>query len=355
VGERETRDGAGTWRRHAVAVLACFGLVAGACANHDGGDAVGPDAPGPAAETTVATGATTEPAPPADLGVGQRHLEVVDEFRPTPDDPVKGRPGSPVRRVPVELLYPAATPATDPNPAAGAPPAAGRFPLVVFAHGNTTSGPIYITTVMPWVRAGYAVALPTFPVTSGLPANPASDQDYRQQSRDVGNVITEVLALDRRAGDALNGHLAADQVAVAGHSLGGTTSVGFLNTCCLDARVRAVVTFSLVRQPFPGGSYQQPPNLPLLLIHGERDNVFPFTGSLSTFNELTGPRALLSLRDADHFTILTAPVTIAATLAFLDLALSGRTGRIGPFTRELAATPGAELDERAMTRSLRGS
>src|SRR5437763_533986 len=65
--------------------------------------------------------------------------------------------------------------------------------------------------------------------------------DYTNQPADVSFVIDNLIKLDTSAGDALVGHLATTEVAVAGHSLGAMTSLGFLNTCCTDKRVKAIV------------------------------------------------------------------------------------------------------------------
>nr|BFE71822.1 hypothetical protein GCM10020092_051230 [Actinoplanes digitatis] len=54
----------------------------------------------------------------------------------------------------------------EPDPADGAAPAAGRFPLVLFSHGLTSRPEDYEAILARWARAGFVVAGPTYPRTS---------------------------------------------------------------------------------------------------------------------------------------------------------------------------------------------
>ena len=120
------------------------------------------------------------------------------------------------------LLYPAAgdVPATT-EPVDDAAVADGTFPLVVFSHGWLASGPAYEVRIKEWARAGYIVAAPTFPLSSGAGGMLG---DYVNQPADVSFVIDELLALPDD--DPLAGHVDADAVAAAGHSLGAITTIG---------------------------------------------------------------------------------------------------------------------------------
>jgi predicted dienelactone hydrolase len=209
---------------------------------------------------------------------------------------------------------------------AGAPVAEGRFPVLEFSHGVTASGPAYTGFLQPLARAGYVVVAPTFPLTSG--AGGWTDlNDYRNQPADVSFVLNEVLALDGKDGDALQGHLATDAVAVAGHSLGAITTLGFVNSCCDDERVKAIVEISGVELPFDGGTFDAPPKVPALLIHGKDDNTVPYQGSVNAFGTLPGPRAFLTFPQGGHVDPVSskddAPVTESTVKAFLALELRG--------------------------------
>ena len=67
------------------------------------------------------------------------------------------------------LLYPAdGEVAASTEPVDDAPVADGTFPLVVFSHGvDARPDPTYEGRLKEWARAGYIVAAPTYPLSSG--------------------------------------------------------------------------------------------------------------------------------------------------------------------------------------------
>ncbi|MFD0788698.1 alpha/beta hydrolase family protein, partial [Micromonospora azadirachtae] len=145
-------------------------------------------------------------APTQRFGVGVRQLKL-------------NRDGD--RPLPVTVWYPAAGPPGDePEPEAAA--ADGRFPVVMFSHGLGGRPDDYEALLTRWAAAGFVVAAPTFPHTSrGADGNVL---DVLNQPADVSYALTQVLALNGRAGDQLRGRLAIDRVAAAGHSAGGVTT-----------------------------------------------------------------------------------------------------------------------------------
>lgn len=280
------------------------------------------------AATTVATTArvttTTVPLTPAGAtyGVGRRDITLVDDSRGTDADANGTAPAKKNRTLETVVLYPTTTRSDDGTDDVH-PVAPGRFPLVVFAHGVTASGPAYIQVVRGLAAAGYVVALPTFPLTSGAGGWKNLGQAVNQPG-DVSFVVTELL--DRSAdGDALLGdHLSPDAVGVAGHSLGAITSLLFYNSCCRDPRVDAVLAVSGLLFPAKDSDddYDDPPKTPLLLVHGKQDSTIPSGNSVKTFDEFADvPRALVTMPDADHTTVLVSPSFLPTVVAFFDLEL----------------------------------
>ena len=258
--------------------------------------------------------------------MGSRKLQLVDTSRPTAASPTRELVAKDSRTLDVLVLYPTTGPSESDTAVADAPVAEGRFPVLEFSHGVTASGPVYAGFLQPLARAGYVVVAPTFPLTSG--GGGWTDlKDYANQPADVSFVLDEILALDEKAGDPLEDHIASDAVAVAGHSLGAITTFGFVNSCCEDPRVKAFVEISGVELPFDEGSFADPPDLPGLLIHGQVDETVPYRGSSKAFETLTGPRALLTFPNAGHiepvYSANYAPVTKEAVTAFLALELRG--------------------------------
>jgi len=297
------------------------------------------------------TAGTTTTALPLErtYGVGRRDITVVDTSRPTAASPKRGLAAKPSRTLPVMILYPTTGPSADPAPVKGAKVAPGRFPLVEFSHGVTANGPIYTFYIRWLARAGYIVVAPTFPLTSG-PGGWTDLADYKNQPADVSFVLTKILALDTTAGDPLRGHLEASEVAVAGHSLGAITTFGFVNSCCVDKRVKAAIELSGVRLPFKGRDFPAGPPLPMLLIHGDADPTVPYAGSAEAFAQMKGPLAFISDKHAGHTDVVAkqpyVQFSIDTAIGFLDLELRHDPTHWNALAAEFAKTEDATLSER---------
>ena len=253
--------------------------------------------------------------------VGKRSYTFVDTTRPT--SPNGTYAGAPTRTLPTYLLYPAhgdpAGPVVENAPAI-ATSAGRRFPLVVFSHGFGASGPAYQGFIDRLVRRGYAVAAPTFPLSStGAPGGPRLT-DYVNQPADVSFVISSILRVARETPD-LRRSLSNQRIGVAGHSLGAITTLGVAtNSCCVDERVRAAVAWSGVQLPFAGGTAFAGPTPPLMLVHGDADRTVPFSGSLNAYARAPAPKALVRLLGAPHvpFGPPWGDVVIGATADWFD-------------------------------------
>jgi predicted dienelactone hydrolase len=221
-------------------------------------------------------------------------------------------------------VTPAAGAAADAAAVAGATPATGRFPLVVLSHGVTANGTVAADAVAaPFVRHGYVVATPTFPLSSG-PGGTIFD--LPNQPADVSFVITSLSAWSTTAGTPLAGHLQASCLAIAGHSLGAATTLAAAYlSCCRDPRVKAVVSMAGTLAPFKGTFAGNPPT-PLLILHGDRDQTVPLARSAEIFTTLRGPRYFLTLHGAGHSSIFfdqSGQMLDRSVAAFLDAYLKG--------------------------------
>lgn len=281
----------------------------------------------PGSTTSMTTRPSAEARPQTDYAVGSRSITVVDESRPTRASPKRGMEARDSRTLRLLILYPATGEADTGEgeaAAADAPVAKGRFPVVEFSHGVTASGPVYEGFLVAWAKAGYVVVAPTFPLTSGAEAWQDLG-DYENQPADVSFVLDRVLDLNTQRDDPLAGHLDTESVAVAGHSLGAITTLGFFNSCCRDDRVDAIISISGSELPFAGGNFDGAPDTPLLLAHGQDDKTVPYFGSSNAFASLPGPRALLTFPTGTHSDVIFSPdfnpSMDATTVAFLDLEL----------------------------------
>jgi alpha-beta hydrolase superfamily lysophospholipase len=273
--------------------------------------------------TTVvrATGSTTTTAAaagPTMYAVGRHSVDLVDTGRPTPANGTF--PGAPTRTLPTLILYPAAG---DPAalPTEGAPPAeaAYGFPLVIYAHGNNGSPELSLPMLTRLAAGGFVVAAPAFPLSKRDAPGGHTAADYHQQPGDMRFVLDEVLAGRVGPVPAVDG----GRVAVVGHSLGAITVLGLTqNSCCHDDRIKAAVAISGTQGQWDGAWYQ-PPTTPLLLIHGDHDDVVPYSGSTEVFAAARSPVGLVSLLGGPH-TLYGPPwldVVAATTIDFLRAEL----------------------------------
>ncbi|MBA2624762.1 MAG: alpha/beta hydrolase [Acidimicrobiia bacterium] len=249
--------------------------------------------------------------------VGVRTETFVDPTRPTA---VNGTAAArPDRTLVTTVFYPAEGEAGGAD-VVDAPALDRRFPLVVFAHGFIATGPAYTFLLRQLAAEGYVVAAPTFPLSNGGAAGGPNLGDYVNQPADVSFVIDEMLRLDRQRGGWLRRGLRRTRIGVAGHSLGGVTTLGFLNGCCRDHRVDALIPMSAIRLPFGDGSYEPARRIPVLLIHGDADGTVPYGGSTTAYADARRPKFLLTLLGAGHvpFGGPAGEVLVESTVDFLD-------------------------------------
>jgi fermentation-respiration switch protein FrsA (DUF1100 family) len=327
--------------RRALAGTACaLLLVAGACSSgDDSSDAGQGGGSGEAAATSDPADAT------GPFATGRRTLTLVDASRPT--DEVPGvSPARPDRTIEVEVVYPAeGEPGPAPTAPGGlggaavedAPPADGEYPLVVFAHGFSGVGRLFLGYAEGWARAGYVVALPTFPLSrNGVNIG----ADVRNQPGDVSFVIDELSALGDD--DPLAGHIDLESIAVGGHSLGGVTVLGAgYNSCCLDERIDATIQVSGGPLPFEGGTYGGDPERPMLLVHGTADETVPINVGDAVFDTFAIPIWYLRIEGATHSGVFSGEageLFDEAMLAFLAAELRGDDAALDAMASEVEAS-----------------
>jgi dienelactone hydrolase len=237
----------------------------------------------------------------APYAIGTRTLTFVDTSRPTA--PNGSYAGAPSRTLPTLILYPTKGDPTK-APVANAAPLREdrrhRFPLIVFSHGLGASGPVYAPVLEQFVRQGYVIAAPTFPLSNGSAPGGADLGDYVNQPADVSFVLTRTLRLARGHG-FLAKTVDRHEIGVMGHSLGAITTFGVAtNSCCLDRRIDAAAEWSGIELPFGSGTFFTKPTPPLLLVHGNADGTVPYAGSTSAYNQAPPPKVLLTLLGGPH-------------------------------------------------------
>lgn len=256
--------------RRLLALAAVLALVA-ACSGDDG------SLPSPGTDGDLADVAEDRP-----YAVERVTRTFVDSTRPT-SDPV-GPLDSPSRTLVTDLYVPD----TD-----------GPVPTIVLAHGLSGGRTKFTELAGQWAEAGYLVVVPDFPLTSaGVPDGPRL-ADFVNQPGDLSFLITSVVALAGTPDSPVEGRVDAEEIGVAGFSLGAVTVYGLaFNSCCRDERIEAVVAMSGLLLPFDG-EYDVA-GVPLLVLHGDADTNIPFGRGHDAYEEADPPKFFVTLRGAGH-------------------------------------------------------
>lgn len=155
------------------------------------------------------------------------------------------------------------------------PAAAGRFPVLVFAHGYRQLPTSYNAVLESLVARGYAVlafASPgladVVPLPGGrlAPHLPFSDASYDTMARDIAAAVVELPALDVAKGQVFAGHLDLSRIGVFGHSVGGAAAM------LASARVPGIRAAANLDGDYAGAAAIEQPRVPLLYITSQPPN-----------------------------------------------------------------------------------
>jgi len=172
----------------------------------------------------------------------------------------------------------------------------GPYPLIVFAHGLGGSPEQYQQLLTAWAAAGYVVAAPLFPLSSGQTPGGPDGGDIGNQPGDMSFVIDQVLSASAAVNGPLSGLVDPNEIGAAGHSNGAITTLGLVaNSCCHDARVKTAVVMAGTTEGLGRGSYDLAKAPPLLVVSDVHDGLVPYADAVVVFNQARGPKALLAL------------------------------------------------------------
>jgi dienelactone hydrolase len=282
-----------------------------------------PDPASTGVATTDATGVGSADPPPmerdveveggAPLPIGTLELALVDPSRPTVS---RGTTISSTRSLPTVVAYPTGS--------------GGPWPLVVFAHGFRLGPKGYSRLVATLVAEGYVVAAPSFPLADEERVGASVDRgDLPNQPGDLSFVIDQVLGAASDPSSPLAGRVDGSRIGAVGHSDGADTVLDLGYTAGrADPRVRAIVALSPDAVVAAGTGVGA--GTPLLLEHGDADDVVPYAESRSVFANVPARRYFLTLLGAGHLRPVTeasawTPILDATIVSFLDRYVAGRT------------------------------
>lgn len=296
----------------------------------------------PLEAATTSTDAATRPPvarplPPSDgraATVGLRVITFVDHTR------VERFHGGTVkpRTLVTQIRYPAvgsgeagdvpdATPLT----------AAGPFPLVVFGHGFAETPDAYARLLDAWVRAGYVVAAPLFPLTQKHVPGGRRERDLINQPGDMNFVITRMLAENELPASFLHGLIDPNLIAVSGQSDGAATALAeAYDPAFADPRIRAAIILSGAELSIIDDTIPFPNQGPALLAtQGSRDTINDPSATRRYFEAAPRPKFLLTLIGATHLPPYTTQqpylgVVEQVTIAFLEHYLRDTNASLTP-------------------------
>jgi dienelactone hydrolase len=273
-------------------------------------------APAPVPTTAAPAAAAAPAGPPYAVGVG--HVTVEDRTRGTA---ARGpTPASASRTLPVTVRYPAAGAAGGESDGAAA--AAGRFPLVVFAHGYDIAAADYAGLLRDLAAEGFVVVAPDFPRSSTVFPGPPTQADIDEQARDVGFLVDQFT--DGAASGAWSGHVANGEAGVVGHSDGGNTVArAASNSCCIQTRIGAAAVLS-GDEGTSGGDWGVAGSPPMLFVQGTADSINPWALSQALYDDAAPPKTIVAIDGAGHLEPYTSGPQRGAIVALVAAFLRAR-------------------------------
>ncbi len=177
---------------------------------------------------------------------------------------------------------------------------------MVFSPGYGSIPEDYQSVLEQWASAGYVIAAVNFPLSSEYAPGGTTLIDVANQPGDVAFVIEKLISLDQTHGNPVTNLLDTSRVAVAGHSLGGVTTLALTaNTCCrsLGTLIKAAVVLSAYDYQFEGsGSYFPTSGYhpPTLEVSGTADTTSPLAETESTYSQTLPPKYQALMLGAPH-------------------------------------------------------
>lgn len=273
----------------------------------------------PTTRTPTTPAAPVGPPPPPAPAASQRSSVVtyVDQTRPTV---ANGVTIAGTRTLPVNLYRPTEANGTSPP---------GPLPWILFLHGFNDVPETYEPLLLQWVRAGYVVAAPTFPLTSRLSGPNLDEWDQVNEPADVTFLLTSLLTQSGAPGNALSGLLDSGRIGIAGHSDGANVAyVSGFSTAFGDPRIRAVVDLAGELPTGMGPFNTSAEAVPLLMVHGDHDEFIPTANSQALYDATCCRKWWIELAGTSHLPPFAgvepwAGIVREASVAFWNVYLGG--------------------------------
>ncbi len=173
---------------------------------------------------------------------------------------------------------------------------------IVYFHGNGGNLSVWAPILAGIARQGYSVLAFDYRGYGKSTGSPSERGLYR----DVDAVVKHFVEGQRQEvpvvywGRSLGGTMAAYAATVrAPDGLILESAFPDVRTLVRSSLPMAIVSlFSTFR--FPAVEFMQRVNVPVLLMHGDRDSVIPFSQGQALFEKIPGPKRFFTIRGGDH-------------------------------------------------------
>ncbi|MEZ4302719.1 MAG: hypothetical protein R3B70_47790 [Polyangiaceae bacterium] len=243
---------------------------------------------------------------PGPYGFATRDFEFVDASRPTP--PNGSYPGSPVRALPTHVFYPAQPRSLMASPPGESPVpvAPGKFPILGYAHGLSSTGNPSRFMCEFLATHGYICVAPRFPLTNAHAPGGPTFADVPNQPADLAYVMDQIPALGGADAD-LAAAVNTQKRGILGLSMGGLTVIlGAYHPTLQIPNLQAAVAEEPSACFLGAGTFER--SLPVLLFGGTADEIAVYSGVEKAFSLAPPPVTLIELIGGTHVGFLNQEV-----------------------------------------------
>ena len=183
-------------------------------------------------------------------------------------------------------------------------------PLIVLAHGLNGRPRKFTGLARHWAEAGFAVAVPRFPVSSD--EFPDCDPDVlHRRLADVGDQAGDVAFVVDALLTGTAGRPAVSPSASIRDVSGSTACRSDRSRCgrrCWDRHCPPLAAVMQSDGAFPGDDHQLTGvDVPVFVAHSDVDPIFPAADVARQFEALAAPKFLLLLHGAAHAAVARTP------------------------------------------------
>ncbi len=176
-------------------------------------------------------------------------------------------------------------------------------PVILFFHGNAGNYSHRLYKAQYYLNAGYGVLLAEYRGYGGNSGNP-SEQGFYKDGRAYINWLRAEKGFD------------IDEIVIYGESIGSGTAVQMASEYDIAGLILEVPFSSLLeiatrQYPFVPVKYLLKDrfmnidkianiNAPLIILHGYKDKVIPFSSAAKLFDAASPPKKLIDFKDGNH-------------------------------------------------------